>query len=197
MSKFDIDDIIPHIPQPNWNIPESPENIPTPKVEVPDRIGTVQGFRGWQWDYQRYFQGCGHLRSMTRHTIWTPGQVTRAVCGGNADPNMNGDVAVGFTHQSPNEKCKCGIYMLNSLEDVIDYFGFNVYGKVAGWGKVVEAENGFRVEYCYPLEFFIIYKEAKNLHQFIDKLKNWNVPVKFVKRTTIYTGTDVNGNLAV
>lgn len=225
---------------------------------IPDRVGYVVGYRGWNLynvhyikipfvDPTPYEQLEGDpLWSLTRKTTWYPNQIKEAKCGGNEPvywriklndnypelqdwkktltqeelnafykavylpeyPELfkNKPLPKGISflqnhlHSAPDEKCACGIYALNTLKAVSDYCRFNVFGKVACWGKIVEGENGIRAQYCYPLEFYIhdgneyempeewmlqadwvVEAKSKRLERIYERLKKWNLPIKLFK----------------
>jgi hypothetical protein len=56
-------------------------------------------------------------------------------------------------HEIPNESCNCGIHIANDPLAAISYGEILV--KVAGWGRVIEGQYGWRCQYAYPLEIYV------------------------------------------
>lgn len=54
---------------------------------------------------------------------------------------------------APDAQCGCGIYGLETLQHLIDCYGFSphrVYGRIALWGRVERHGQGYRAQYAYP-----------------------------------------------
>ena len=82
---------------------------------------------------------------------WYPGEIYEASCRSN---QTHGDV-------SPSWGCECGIYAKKvhqafSHAETFPNGFLLVAGKVRGWGKVVEHEEGYRFQYAYPASFEIV-----------------------------------------
>lgn len=58
-------------------------------------------------------------------------------------------------HQSPSESCKCGIYAAHTPDQCAGY-GKYVLGRVNLWGTVIPGEKGYRAEFAYPSELFVL-----------------------------------------
>ena len=78
--------------------------------------------------------------------MWEPGLPLAAACP--------------HGHSAPLLTCACGIYAARRPDDAVVYLTGRdepgvvgrVLGRVALWGAVVEAEDGWRAEYAYPFE---------------------------------------------
>jgi hypothetical protein len=127
------------------------DRVPSP---APDYIHTLTGWRGW---------GVRHgmlLHSVGSNFPWTPRKAVPAVC-------FAGDRA----HSSPHVACSCGYWAFKSSELMTkalhDYVakgqGVFVVGTVELWGKVIECENGFRAEFSYPKELWLLKPGLDNL----------------------------------
>lgn len=72
------------------------------------------------------------------------------------------NLAAGFVgcggHASPYERCTCGIYAVDSIEQLhLNYLHStpDVVGTVSLWGRVIIAEHGYRAQYAYPVSLFV------------------------------------------
>lgn len=72
-------------------------------------------------------------------------------------------------HHSPDPKCGCGIYMVTHPNTEVEAYtrhsgvhsgaGFTdiqIVAKTAAWGRVVPGTTGWRAEYAYPQELWVI-----------------------------------------
>jgi hypothetical protein len=127
-------------------------------VNVPDSIEPVVGWRCWRvLDDRDGFV----LASANHPTRWPPGLALEAGC-------QEGD------HAPPASGCGCGVYAARAPELVLRYFspavtraatiitpailGYDTVlavGLVSMWGKVVEADLGWRGRYAYPRELLV------------------------------------------
>lgn len=100
-----------------------------------------------------------------------PGAITTLASGHDSEWDMDGPLvarcgggspAADATedkpdHSAPNWDCSCGIYCTTTL-GTLRSAGFSepdVYGVLAGWGKVIEHETGWRVARAYPLAIIV------------------------------------------
>lgn len=54
-------------------------------------------------------------------------------------------------HDVPDEGCTCGVYAHKDRRFILDHYDRTVIGVVALWGKVIDAENGYRARYAKPV----------------------------------------------
>jgi hypothetical protein len=74
-------------------------------------------------------------------------------------------------HEVVDERCACGIYIAKEMALAQMYLNhqYNQYGyaavlaKVHGWGRVIEGDDGWRVEYAYPSEIYVTQEQAKQI----------------------------------
>lgn len=115
----------------------------------PDYVQTLTGWRGWKVKDEK-------LHALGTNTIWTPKKAARAKC------NASG------SHRAPQKACKCGYWSFKSMDlitaalaDYVD--SVDVVGTVEIWGRVIECENGYRAEYAYPKELWLLKPELESL----------------------------------
>lgn len=87
-------------------------------------------------------------------------------------------------HDSPGESCKCGIYAVADPAPCASY-PISVLGRVALWGKVVPGDKGWRAEYAYPLELFVLDAKPTNPHSMWSMLMFTTAEEKFPPRKGI------------
>lgn len=125
------------------------------KVEMPDRITPIIGWRCWLIPSPPSPLAEQGLYSANRQTIWKPGTEMRAEC-----MNFQLRDALGSPHVSPCDLCTCGFYAVTDPKNVpwnigdMPGLGDVVVGRVALWGKVCIGERGYRAEFAYPVSFF-------------------------------------------
>ena len=115
-------------------------------IIIPEHIGYITGIRAWHVMYP------GFLVDANRKTVYEPFVRQQAVCLTNA-------------HDAPRVDCACGFYLLKPnilLTRDVPWSNFHgyirqtpVWGLCAGWGKVIELEFGWRVEFAYPKQLFV------------------------------------------
>jgi len=119
---------------------------------VPDVAGTISGYRLF-----RYVEikkgGLVDLISVTRDVKWTIGSTLEAQHQERFEL-YGGSLAIPG-HNVPYLSCSCGIYALNSLEELARNVHNIVYGmqnivgaRVDLWGRIIEHETGYRAEYA-------------------------------------------------
>ncbi len=139
------------------------EDIMAPNP-IPDHLGYVTGIRAW---------GCmlpGYLVNVCGSFVYEPRKRGEAIC------------LVNSTHAAPMVNCRCGFYLVkpNVLDQIDPYVGFHPYtsagiwGYAAGWGKVIECEFGWRVQYTYPLSI-VVHSKRRDLHEALTT--RYGVPV--------------------
>ena len=131
--------------------PETPESR-QPAKPMPDYIQCLTGWRAWQVGKER-------LQALGTFSIWHPKIAVPAVCAPSLSFPRSDDGAKD--HVAPHKDCTCGYWSFKSQELLTgaleSYIGsVVVIGTVSIWGKVIECENGFRSEYAYPKELWLL-----------------------------------------
>lgn len=155
--------------------------VPDPDFEVPDLIGTVEGWRAWKVARELpLYNTAPKLYSATAKLYyWIPRQRMEAECKKTRPCSET----VGV----PGENCRCGFYSAKNLDHLKDMGyerrGVNrntitVVGRIANWGKVIEGSQGWRSQYAYPIEIFVPF-QALGLGRAISEA--YGVPVKPMK----------------
>ena len=118
-----------------------PDLTPQAPAKMPDYMHTLTAWRAW---------GCAGswLMGLGYDTFWEPRKAQKSRC-------------VKGTHDSPQFNCSCGFWSFKSLDMLTDhlskYTGSTVVvGTVEIWGRVIECENGFRSEFAYPKELWLL-----------------------------------------
>jgi hypothetical protein len=115
----------------------------------PDYTHTITAWRGW--DVRD-----GMLEALGSSSRWEPRRALKAnciSCGGHAAPYLN---------------CRCGYWSFKTQEllaQAMDKYDdtVKVIGQVEIWGRVIECENGFRSEYAYPKELWLLDEGLESL----------------------------------
>lgn len=146
------------------------------ELVVPDKISPEIGWRVWLV----VSSGQGRLRlhsAVQAKVKWPVRQELRAECRRLPGPEAIGGnrAPVVASHAAPEESCGaggghgCGIYGTKNPSGCTDFLKgsyspgqvsgglvlHRVFGKVALWGKVIEAERGWRAELAYPVEICV------------------------------------------
>jgi hypothetical protein len=144
-------------------------------VVVPDAISPAIGWRVW---LVVAHAGRGlRLHSVVQSRVeWPVRRELGAVCRRSpVETTRRGRPAGAIhLHSAPGDDCGaaghgCGIYATKALDDCEDYLHgsyspselarepvvHRVYGRVALWGKVIEAERGWRAQLAYPMEIVV------------------------------------------
>lgn len=118
---------------------------PAPPVpqKSPDYIGTLTGWRGWEVTD-------GLLESLGTDVTWEPKVAPKSQCRR----------AKTSHHYGPQKNCTCGYWSFKSLElltqSLCGYKNTVVIGTVEIWGRVIECTNGYRSEFAYPKELWLL-----------------------------------------
>lgn len=115
---------------------------PLDPARSPDYIGTLTGWRGWDMNN-------GQLTALGSDFTWLPKTAAKASCRND------------YRHRCPEKNCACGFWSFKSfdlmLEAVKAYTtDVMVIGSVEIWGKVIECTNGYRSEFAYPKELWLL-----------------------------------------
>lgn len=124
--------------------------LPPPSA-APDYTHTITAWRGWTVDTD------GNLGALGTSFEWEPRRAARARC----------KVASG-SHHAPNLSCSCGFWSFKSRELLTEALSnystdVDVIGEVEIWGRVIECENGWRSEFAYPKELWLLDEELESL----------------------------------
>jgi hypothetical protein len=136
---------------------------------VPDVIGDpVEGWRAWRMHTELVdgpVEAAGRvvvgprpvlrLASVNqREAVWAPREKHVANCNGE-EKHPDG---------SPEEGCQCGIHFLTEPLGLakLGYASLigegkkdMVWGRVHGWGRIIEGSTGWKAQFAYPTELFI------------------------------------------
>ena len=120
----------------------SPEKL----LHIPDYTATITGWRGW------CIQN-GKLSALGMTGIWEPKKINIAQC--------NAGGGIGGAHEAPFDNCRCGFWAFKTLpileQALKSYEGsVKVVGMVEMWGRVIECQNGWRAQYAYPKELWLL-----------------------------------------
>lgn len=128
---------------------------------VPDMVEVITGWRGWT------LSKCGRLEALGRNTVWPTKRALEAEC---SKPAMS-----PFTtpHFPPGWNCTCGIWAFKDLDRLVaaigsSYGSVRVIGTVSLWGRVIETENGYRAQYAYPAELWLLDDSLEELGRIYD-----------------------------
>jgi hypothetical protein len=109
------------------------------------------------------------LASLVYHELWEPGRVLAARCRRTLAALPWGRLPL---HEPPSQDCCCGIYAVMSPALAATYLASTVepgqrpvqrvVGSVSLWGRVVEAERGWRAAFAYPSRLVV---PAGRLHR--------------------------------
>lgn len=113
------------------------------KPRVPDMVHVITGWRGWGLSTN------GRLQALGQSHVWPAKEALVAEC------------ATRGVHIAPSFSCSCGIWAFKDLERLIaaigsGYNAIKVLGSVSLWGRVIETENGYRAQYAYPSELWLL-----------------------------------------
>lgn len=121
-------------------------DVPAVKItsRVPDLVGTITAWRGWK------ITG-GKLCALGMTGVWEPKKAVKARC--SKGPTSS--------HDAPTKDCECGYWSFRTmdlLQSALNPYAASVQviGSVEVWGKVIECENGFRSEFAYPKELWLL-----------------------------------------
>lgn len=127
---------------------------------APDYVHTLTGWRGWKVK-------AGKLAALGMRGVWEPKKATPSGCDKSSDP-------LWFMpnpappHLAPHKNCACGYWSFKSLDMLTRALSsyvdsVDVIGSVEIWGRVIECENGFRSEYAYPKELWLLKPDHEHL----------------------------------
>jgi hypothetical protein len=99
-------------------------------------------------------------------------------------------------HAAPAERCTCGLYGTRTVAHALAYSRgvgrradtvHRVVGRVSLWGRVVEAEAGWRASCAYPAALFVPSPQSRRsvrpgvpAEEVAWRLRDYGVPVELV-----------------
>jgi len=102
------------------------------------------------------------LASLVYHELWQPGLAVAARCRRTLAALPWGRLPL---HEPPSQDCGCGIHAVTSPALAAAYLATGVehgprpvqrvLGTVSLWGRVVEAERGWRAAFAYPCRLVV------------------------------------------
>ena len=131
---------------------------------VPDGVYPIIAWRAWGLTTNAN----GWLLSgLGVSEAWTPRKAMAAKC-------IQDTLAISLwlgvhktKHLAPHRDCSCGVWAFRSSEELLsalkDYRDVKVIGQVYLWGRILECENGFRAQYAYPCELWLLDESLEEL----------------------------------
>ena len=145
------------------------------EIVVPDKISPEIGWRVWLVVARA--DGLRLHSAVQARVEWPVRRELRAECRRLPTPEALGRITAGVAtpHSAPDESCGaggghgCGIYGTKDPSGCTEFLKgsyspgqvlggsvvHRVFGTVALWGKVIEAEKGWRAEFAYPVELWV------------------------------------------
>ena len=137
----------------------------------PDFIEPFVGWKGLRADDE------GNLWSPSLETLWPTGEPLMATCTRNE-------------HTPPITSCSCGIYAVNSFEDLRER-RYNwgeaadgriwVVAEVSLWGRLRPGQIGYRAQFAYPET---VYVPGHKLRLGARIGERYGVPIRVIDRFT-------------
>lgn len=139
---------------------ENPEPKKPKQHRSPDYVQTMIGWRAWSSDGNI-------LEALGSDHQWKPKKIVQAECSYH-------------DHEAPQMSCACGYWSFKTPELMKEAcFGYKgdvaVVGSVEIWGRVIECQNGYRSEYAYPKELWLLEEGLERLSWI------YGVPVRQLK----------------
>jgi hypothetical protein len=123
-------------------------------VSVASRRDPVVGWRIWR-------VVDGRLHAVVWGTPWEPRARFAARCEDRPSPFWQPDQRP-HEHAAPARECECGVYAFESRGEAERLASEKVdddviaLGRVSLWGRVLEAERGYRGQYAYPYDLVVL-----------------------------------------
>lgn len=159
---------------------------------VPDAIEPVVGWRYWRVDKR---EGLLHSLSGAGGYLWRAKSPFEARCPVFKRTGVDGRYRFvsGMRtekHEAPGEACRCGIYAARDLmhlrRQMLTGLALNVVGEVSLWGKLIPGSKGYRAEFAYPRNLFVIQRTAEwDQSVLVDALSVYGVPVATIPYRTV------------
>lgn len=137
-----------------------------------------EGFTAELGQYVKYLMPSGEIEERGVYMPWgMKGRVPPVQ--GYPPPGKDWVLRVSSTgHSAPHSDCHCGIHIARDIGLALQYRGHaksTAIGVVKGWGRVIPANRGFRVEFAYPDKIFLFDPPEGNLD-----VSDYGVPVASV-----------------
>jgi len=156
---------------------------------APDAIEPVVGWRLWLVVADG---GYLWLESVLHAERWSPHRSLGAVCR-SPRRRVRAGTPTAPVHAAPEENCACGIYAASEPTTLAPYLDggharrgavARVLGRVSIWGRVIEAERGWRGEYAYPAHVYVPPAGSgfRSAFDLVDGLRDYGVPVELLRR---------------
>lgn len=124
---------------------------------IPDAFAVITAWRGWA---VTAIEGQWRLKALGKSHVWEPRKLLIARCD------------KGASHPAPNFDCQCGVWAFKELDGLVSalqrYTDIRVIGNVSLWGRVIETENGYRAQYAYPSELWLLDSSLEELGRIYD-----------------------------
>jgi hypothetical protein len=145
------------------------------EFNAPDGIEPIVGWRIWILLIPAMMAQKGHrsrvLLHSLNHEVWSPRKPFKAGCKESLRRFGRHGVA-------PESSCRCGIYAIKGIEQILSLSHFSLFGPVLGevslWGKIVVHDGGYRAQYAYPKSLWVLGRMPDNL---VSQLDVYGVPV--------------------
>lgn len=144
--------------------------------QQPDYVHVLTGWRAW--DVIHTDAGL-RLEALGKNVVWEPKKQLVATC--LSEPGISFSRTLRLEHTAPAFNCTCGIWSFKDLDRLVQALNdrghakrIKVLGTVSLWGRVVETENGWRAQYGYPSELWLMDRDLEELGLIYD------VPVRTI-----------------
>lgn len=135
---------------------------------VPDYTHVLTGWRGWRVTEDN---GEWRLQALGQSQIWNPREILTAKCtngGSGLSQLLGSSTSSKSSHPAPAWDCKCGVWAFRDIDLCVkaigtEYASVKVIGSVSLWGKVIETEHGWRAQYAYPSELWLLDNSLEEL----------------------------------
>lgn len=153
---------------------------------MPDGVTPITAWRAWKVDESKPVP---QLAALGGYGAWEPRKAIEATCKNDgiagysfAPIGMGAMAQIALAaaaerkqHQAPCRDCTCGIWAFTTLEgliDALDGYKPRVIGMVSMWGRIIECVKGFRAQFAYPKELWLLDNSLEQLGYV------YNVPIR-------------------
>jgi len=125
-------------------------------AKIPDAVEPIVAWRAWKLLGMR-------LAALGSTGVWEPKKMMEAICNSSSSYH---DLSY-FQHPAPQSSCNCGMWGFKSLDNLLaaiqGKYTTSVIGQVSMWGRVIETENGWRAQFAYPRELWLLDSSLEEL----------------------------------